>query len=228
MASGASSSAGSQPAGDPAAIFKARLLKGKMLAALQQDRQKRGEDTVTGPVIPAEDLRTALSDALGTAVPSKNLFSLMQMADPDSEGVVTMPRFLEVVALRREQMETERRQAQLAAAYQALGGNADKDIKVKSDLLMAITSDFAGKEAATAGLAGVVAHKRKGGEELLAMGGQLDSEDEEDLKDTSKVEFNELESFAGGLREHGLRRGADVGGDDGDVDGEGGSGTLLR
>ena len=29
----------------------------------------------------------------------------MQMADPDSEGVITLPRFLEVVKMRRIQAE---------------------------------------------------------------------------------------------------------------------------
>ena len=95
---------------DPSSVFGDRRLKGKLLAVLQATRAEQGEEEVSGPVMKADELRTALADALGEEVPSKDLFPLMQKADPDSEGVITLPRFLEVVELRREQAEVERRQ----------------------------------------------------------------------------------------------------------------------
>ena len=191
---------------DPKRTFAARQLKGKLLGALQQTRAESGEDAISAPVMGADELRTALADTLGDEVPSKDLFPLMQLADPDSEGVITMPRFLEVVQLRKEQVERERRQAQLTRAYQALGGTADRDVTVKSDLLVAIATDFVGPSATKAGMGGVVGHRKKALDELLGMGGELDSDDEAEMKDTAKLTFGELAAFGAALGAHGEQR----------------------
>ena len=182
------------------AVFESRRLNGKLLGALQAARNDRGEDALKGPVMNAEELRTALVETLGDEVPSNDLFPLMQLADPESEGVVTMSKFVEVVELRKAQVETQRRQALLTKAYQALGGTVDRDVSIKSDTLIAISTDFVGSSATAAGVAGVVKHRRKAVEELLGMGGALDSDDEEEMKDTTKVSFEELEVFGVAMR----------------------------
>ena len=50
-------------------------------------------------------------------------------------------------------------------------------------------------------MTGVVKHRMKAVAEVLAMGGELDSDEEAELKDTTKLEFDEvrayLESVAG-------------------------------
>ena len=170
---------------------------------LQAAREARGEETVKGPVMNSDELRTALAESLGEEVPSKELFPLLQLADPDSEGVITLPRFLEVVEMRKRQMEKEREQATLLAAYVALGGNSDKDRSIKSEWLTAIASDFVGSTATKAAMTGVVKHKMKAVQEVLDMGGTLDSDEEEELRDTSTLAFEELEAYAHSLQEHG-------------------------
>ena len=212
---------------DPASVFGARRLKGKLLAVLQAARADQGEEIVTDPVMKSDELRTALADALGEEVPSKDLFPLMQKADPDSEGVITLPRFLEVVALRREQAEVERRQRQLRAAYMALGGNTDRDVTIKSDLLMQVTGDFVGSAVAKDALQAVVKHKMKAVQNILDMGGALDSDEEEELKDTTKLEFDQLEVFGAALKEAAERHMDGNGVDGGTADGVE-AGTLLR
>ena len=91
--------------------------------------------------------------------------------------------------------------ARTKAAYAALGGTEDEATAIKSELLTAITTDFLGADAASSAIAGVVKHKMKAVAEVLAMGGELDSDEEAELKDTTKLEFDEvrayLESVAG-------------------------------
>ena len=212
---------------DPATVFGSRRLKGKLLAAVQAARSEHGEGEVSGPVMRASELRTALAETLGEEVPSKDLFPLMQMADPDSEGVITLPRFLEVVKMRRIQAETERRQRQLLAAYMALGGNTDKDALVKSDTLSQIVSDFVGAGASKEAMQAVVKHKMKSVQDIIAMGGTLDSDEEEEIRDTSKLEFEQLEVFGGALKEWGSSRSVTGTAEDG-IDEDGVSAAILR
>ena len=89
---------------DAASVFKSRTLKGDLLRALQEERAKREEETISEPVLDAGELRQVFAD-MGDEVPSKDLFSLVQQADPDGDGVVTKSRFLEVVEMRRAQLE---------------------------------------------------------------------------------------------------------------------------
>ena len=203
-------------------------MKGKLLAVLQLARSEGGEGAIEGPVMKADELRTALTDSLGEELPSKSLFSLMQQADPESEGVIKLGAFLEVVAFAKEKLETERRQRQLMAAYQSLGGTMDKDKKIKSDLLMQVTGDFVGVAAAKEAMQGVVKHKMKAVQEVLAMGGALDSDEEEELKDTAQLEFDELEAFGVSLKEAAEKVGVSGGEDDDDSIGEGGPAACLR
>ena len=185
--------------GDATAVFKSRTLKGKLLSALQAARSEREEEAISEPVLDAADLRQAFAD-LGDEVASKDLFSLVQQADPDGDGVVTLSRFIEVVEMRRQQLEKQREEALLVEAYVALGGNSDRDVAVKSSLLSAIASDFVGAGAAGRAMEAVVAHKMKAVQELLDMGGQLDEEDEAELKDTKRLDFEEVKAFSEGLR----------------------------
>ena len=188
--------------GDATSVFKSRTLKGKLLSALQAARSEREEEAISEPVLDAADLRQAFAD-LGDEVASKDLFSLVQQADPDGDGVVTLSRFIEVVEMRRQQLEKQREEALLVEAYVALGGNSDRDVAVKSSLLSAIASDFVGAGAAGRAMEAVVAHKMKAVQEILAMGGSLDEEEEEELKDTSSLQFEELGAFARSLHDHG-------------------------
>ena len=183
-------------------VFRQRTLKGKLLAALQQAREERGEDVVRGNVMDAADLRGAFAD-MGDEVPSKDLFPLVQQADPDGEGVITLSDFLAVVELRRSQLELAREQKQLVDAYVALGGDADRDKSVDSSILTAVASDFIGAGAAERAMAGVVKHKLKAVQAILDMGGALDDDEMEELKDTRKLAFEELGAFASSLREGG-------------------------
>ena len=187
---------------DAASVFKSRTLKGDLLRALQEERAKREEETISEPVLDAGELRQVFAD-MGDEVPSKDLFSLVQQADPDGDGVVTKSRFLEVVEMRRAQLEKQREEALLVEAYVALGGNSDRDTAIKSSLLQAVASDFVGAGATSRAMEAVVAHKMKAMQEILGAGGVLDEEDEEELRDTSKIEFTELAAFAKSLHDHG-------------------------
>ena len=127
--------------------------------------------------------------------------------------------FREVVELRRAQLEKQREEALLVEAYVALGGNADRDAPVKSSLLTAIAADFVGPQASERAMKAVVAHKMKAVQEILGMGGSLDDEEEEELRDTTKLQFEELGAFARDLHEHGADNPAaadDGGGDETD------------
>ena len=147
----------------------------------------------------AGQLRLAFAE-LGDTVEREQLFALMQQADPESEGVMPLERFLLVVRTQREQLEKARREKEVNDAYLALGGSEDREKRVASDPLVAIASDFVGDAAAAAGLQAVVAHKMKAVQELLDMGGQLDEEDEAELKDTKRLDFEEVKAFSEGLR----------------------------
>ena len=105
-----------------------------------------------------------------------------------------------VVRRRRELLAEQRRKKQLTSAYIALGGTSDHDASVKSEMLQAITCDFVGKEATKLAMEAVVKHKMKAVQSILDMGGVLDEEEEEELKDTSLLSFEELEAFSDALQ----------------------------
>ena len=111
-----------------------------------------------------------------------------------------LKRVLAVVRARREQLERARREKEVTDAYLALGGSEDREKRVASDALIAIASDFLGDTAAAAALQAVVTHKMTKVQELLGMGGQLDEEDEAELKDTKRLDFEEVKAFSEGLR----------------------------
>jgi hypothetical protein len=67
-------------------------------------------------------------------------------------------------------------------------------------MLRAITCDFVGKEATKVAMEAVVKHKMKAVQSILDMGGVLDEEEEEELKDTSLLSFEELEAFSDALQ----------------------------
>ena len=115
-------------------------------------------------------------------------------------GDELLPCFLEVVRARREQLEKARREKEITEAYIALGGSEDREKRVASDTLVAIASDFVGDEAAAAALQAVVHHKMKTVQELLDIGGELDEEEEEELKDTKRLDFKEVNAFGEGLK----------------------------
>ena len=197
MGAGASSSTLSED--DVTHAFRQRVLKGKLLGALQAARSERGETNISEAVMNATDLRASLED-LGDSVSSKDLYPLVQMADPDGDGVVTLERFREVVALRKQQHEREREQALLMEAYLAIGGNLDRDAKVPSSVLAAVVSDFVGANASKCAMDAVAKHKFKSVQSVLDAGGALDSDDEEELKDTKMLAFDEMEAFGVSLR----------------------------
>ena len=122
-----------------------------------------------------------------------------------------------LVELRRQQLEKQREEALLVEAYVALGGNADRDAKIKSQLLRAVASDFVGAGATSTAMDAVVTHKMKAVQEILGMGGSLDEEEEEELKDTTVLQFEELAAFAQSLHDNGAdpAGGDDGGGEDG-------------
>lgn len=184
------------------AVFRQRTLKGKLLAAVQAGRGERGEEAFGEAVMNASDLRSAFAD-LGDTVSSKDLFPLIQAADPDGDGVVTLKNFSEVVAMRRQQLEREREQASLVEAYFAMGGEPEREKSVASSVLFSVVRDFVGETAAARAEAAVVAHRKKAFQEVLDMGGSLDEDEEAEICNTSQLAFDELSAFASGLRHAG-------------------------
>jgi hypothetical protein len=69
-------------------IFKARRLTGEEFDKKQQDAfEHNGEDgLITEQVVDPGDLRIIFLEDLGDAVGSKDLFALVQAADPDGDG----------------------------------------------------------------------------------------------------------------------------------------------
>ena len=124
--------------------------------------------------------------------------------------------------MRRTQIDQERAQKQLVDAYVALGGDADRDAKIKSDILQAVASDFVGAAATDRAMKGVVKHKMKAVQEILDMGGALDDEEMEELKDTKELEFDQLEAFAAALNQGGADEVIDDDDEGGDGSEEGG------
>ena len=214
------------------AVFAQMKLTSDELDELDKKLVDAGEEPrhAGGPaVMDAAQLRLAFAE-LGDTVEGADLFALVQQADPDGDGVVPLERFLGVISVRREQVERARREKELVEAYVALGGSEDRDKTVASEYLVAITQDFVGEEAAAAALKSVVAHKMKAVQEgewhasrtralaintettrpatpavsVLDMGGALDEEEEEELKDTTKLTFEEVKAYAEGLRALGL------------------------
>jgi hypothetical protein len=107
------------------------------------------------------------------------------------------------VSLRREQIELARVQERATGAYLALGGSTDRGTSVASELLVAIASDFVGDKATRQAMGAVVKHKMRAVQSVLDAGGALDSDDEAELRDTSMLQFDEIEAFGAGLSEHG-------------------------
>jgi len=207
--------------------FEKLRLRGKELQEMNEQRKKINEDaediSEKEEVIETAQLKQVFAE-LGDEVDSKSLFALVQQADPEAEGVIKVASFMEVVRARQELLAEQRRKQQLTAAYIALGGTTDHDKRVKSDMLKAITSDFVGKQVSSKAMEAVVAHKWKSIKELLDMGGSLDEDEEEELKDTTMLSFEELEAFSDAL--HGAGSIAEEAGDDdpGDADGA----SVLR
>lgn len=188
-----------------ALIFKERRLTGETFDQKQEEAYRFGgeEGLITEQVVDPAELRKIFLEDFGDEVSSKDLFPLVQAADPDGDGWVQLGAFLDVVDLRKQQREKLQAEALVAEAYQAMGGDADKTIGIKSALLCAVASDFVGKDATEAAMAGVVKHKMKAVEEILGAGGQLDEEEMEEIRDVSKLEFEELKAFANALYERG-------------------------
>ena len=90
-----------------AEIFKTRRLAGEEFDAKQEEAFKyNGEDgLIKEQVVDPADLRKIFSEDLGDEVNSKDLFALVQAADPDGDGWVQLDAFLDVVQLRRAQLE---------------------------------------------------------------------------------------------------------------------------
>lgn len=184
-----------------ASIFKQRRLNGEAFDGKQQEAFKYNglEGLIKEQVVDPADLRTIFLEDLGDAVNSKDLFALVQAADPDGDGWVQLDAFLDVVEMRKRQLETIRAEALVAEAYQALGGDADKTRGVASGILSAVVSDFVGSSASETAMKAVVTHKMKAVEEILGAGGQLDEEEMDELRDVSKLQFEEVKAFATSL-----------------------------
>ena len=71
-------------------------------------------------------------------------------------------------------------------------------------MLQAISDDFVGPTATEHAMSAVVAHRVAAVQEILGMGGQLDAEEEEELRDTETICFEELDAFARGLQAAGV------------------------
>lgn len=90
-----------------AAIFKERRLAGEEFDAKQEEAYKyNGEDgLIKEQVVDPAELRKIFSEDFGDEVNSKDLFALVQAADPDGDGWVQLDAFLDVVQMRRAQLE---------------------------------------------------------------------------------------------------------------------------
>eukprot|EP00316_Scyphosphaera_apsteinii_P017536 CAMPEP_0119319680 /NCGR_PEP_ID=MMETSP1333-20130426/50053_1 /TAXON_ID=418940 /ORGANISM="Scyphosphaera apsteinii, Strain RCC1455" /LENGTH=200 /DNA_ID=CAMNT_0007326151 /DNA_START=77 /DNA_END=679 /DNA_ORIENTATION=+ len=182
-------------------VFTNHTLDKESLEKLDEARVARGEEPkyVDGPpVVDAAELRVLFLE-MGDEVESKQLFELVQMADEDGEGTVCWERFKLTVKTRSEWLDRQRKQKLLSEAYVALGGSQDREQSISSAALLAITTDFLGPEATAAGLEGAVASKQKAIQVVLDMGGQLDEEDEAEMKNTELLSFEDLESYASAL-----------------------------
>lgn len=195
-----------------ASIFQQRRLAGEEFDEKQAEAYKHNgeEGLIKEQIVDPADLRKIFLEDLNDEVGSKDLFALVQAADPDGDGWVQLDAFIDVVEIRREQLEKIKAEALVREAYIALGGDADRSRGVKSDLLRAVSSDFVGKTATETAMAAVVAYKMKAVEEVLGAGGQLDDEEMDELKDVSKLSFEELHAFANSLH----TSGADPAGED--------------
>jgi hypothetical protein len=80
------------------ATFNKLRLKGKLLQAMNEKRRSLNDEAAdiapSEPVIDSAQLKQAFID-MGDEVESKSLFTLVQQADPEAEGVITLPLFLE-------------------------------------------------------------------------------------------------------------------------------------
>ena len=73
-------------------------------------------------------------------------------------------------------------------AYVALGGLTDHFANVSSDALLAITGDFCGTHVAVAAVATVQRHRKRAVQAVLDMGGELEEEEEEELRNTKHAQ----------------------------------------
>uniref|UniRef100_A0A7S4EV41 EF-hand domain-containing protein n=3 Tax=Chrysotila carterae TaxID=13221 RepID=A0A7S4EV41_CHRCT len=178
-------------------VFSNHALSREALEELDLELVQRGEAPmyVAGPaVMLTADLRLVLAKT-GDSVDGKDLFQLVQLADADGRGTMSWPDLERVLLLRRERLEKEQRESLVTAAYLALGGTQDKEANVRSAALFEIAEDFIGPEQAAAALREVAAHKEKAVEELKAMGGSLDEEEEGELRDLGQLSFSELHAY---------------------------------
>lgn len=182
-----------------AGAFDQFVLASDELDAVTAAREAREAPPLTESVIATESLRSAFL-AMGDEVESKHLFSLAQDADPDAEGVVALEQFLRVARIRRAWLEQQKRQRLLIEAYTAIGGSTDQEKKVPSKCLLAVTADFLDAGAADAAIRAVTGERRKAVQAVLDMGGALDSDEEEELNDTSLLTFDEMRVFSEALR----------------------------
>lgn len=168
-------------------MFERFRLRGEQLQELNEDRWKLNPDAVelddSDPVMKTSELRSAFA-VMGDEIESKQLFPLVQKADPEAEGIIRLPAFVEyapctplppeppshsnkhssfrrALRIRRTALAEEREKEHFTAAYVALGGSTDKEKTVRSEMLKAIVTDFVGAAAVEHAMALVIKHKMK-------------------------------------------------------------------
>jgi hypothetical protein len=152
----------------------------------------------TAEVMETEMLRLALAE-MGYVVGGAELFGLVSAADANAIGVVERETWMAVIRLRKRLAADAERQAESLRAYVALGGTVGKTDKVALKPLLDIFQAFG--VAADLGRANeaIVSRRMKLVEEVLAMGGELEEDELDELKSTERVDFDDLNAFAGAL-----------------------------
>ena len=142
----------------------------------------------------AAELRRAMAE-MGDTVGGRELHEMVMQADPGAVGAITWQNFTAVISMREEQLKREHSETLLTNAYVALGGSSDKEQSVFSNTLIAITQDFCGGQQAAKGVVAVERHRMESVLSVLDMGGSLDEEEQEELKDISKISLGDIREY---------------------------------
>ena len=104
------------------AAFTLHRLEGDDLDAMNATRRAADPDAedipATAVVLDAARLRLVFAE-LGDEVERQDLFELVQLADPEAEGVVTVPQWLEVVRVRQAFLQEKEVKRNLQAGLHA-------------------------------------------------------------------------------------------------------------
>jgi hypothetical protein len=148
--------------------------------------------------IESDKIRPALAE-LGVTVGGAELFNIVALADPGAVGVLTRKTWMDVVRWRKRLAAEAEREAGTLCAYVALGGTNAKAEHVRLAPLLGVMEAFGcGADVAKAKEA-IVSRRLRAMEEVLALGGELEDDELDELKATERIDFEDLRAFAEAL-----------------------------